>query len=51
MLEGYRWGECVYFTKFEEGKLDKAYKKPIQIICLCMKQVWFLQWECNFFFL
>lgn len=42
-------GECVYFTKFEEGKMDKACKKRIQIICLCMKQVWFLQWECNFF--
>lgn len=41
-------GECVYFTKFEEGKLDKACKKPTQIICLCMEQVWFLQWECNF---
>lgn len=41
-------GECVYFTKFEEDKLDKACKKHIQIICLCMKQVWFQQLEVHF---
>lgn len=42
-------GKCGYFTKFEEGKLDKVCKKQVQIIYLCMKQVWFQQQECNFF--